>query len=166
MPQPAYRDSSFYNNNLTSYEARERYYRGDRPYSVHPETYRPRVAIRPNQKKVNRNMLIHKVISLVFFTLVAMFIIPAMFNKYIKAIPSGSRYAHITTDYENDKSKSTPVFLSRHPPYHNYQMQCVQVLRSFYYTGLLDQCQAPLWKEQDKAAITIRSHKATRPSVA
>ncbi len=100
MPQPAYRDSSFYNNNLTSYEARERYYRGDRPYYVRSENYRPRVMIKPNKKKVKRNMLIHKVISLVFFSLVAMFIIPAMFNKYIKAIPSGSRYSHITTDYE------------------------------------------------------------------
>lgn len=100
MPQPAYRDSRFYSSNLTSSSAQERYYRGDRPYYVVPEQIRQHQRIQPNQKKIKRNMLIHKVISLVFFTLVAIFIIPAMFNKYIKAIPSGSRYANIRVDYE------------------------------------------------------------------
>ncbi len=102
MPQPAYRDSSFYNSNLSSFEARERYYRGDRPYysDVNYERVRPRVIIKPNQKKIQRNLFIHKIISLVFFTLVAMFIMPAMFNKFIKAIPTGSQYSHIKVNTE------------------------------------------------------------------
>ena len=107
MPQPAYRDSRYYSSNLTGYrEDYGRYtalqncenvvYAGNRTYYIHPECN----TIKPNQKKIKRNFFIQRVISFVFFALVATFIIPAMFNKFVTAIPSGSRYAHITADYE------------------------------------------------------------------
>ncbi len=102
MPQSAYRDNSrnCYNGVFTGREARdERFYEGNRPYFVTPENIRPQT-IKANQKKIKRNMLIHKIISFVFFALVATFVMPAMFNKYIKAIPTGSQYGYLTTDYE------------------------------------------------------------------
>jgi len=103
MPQPAYRDSRYYGSGLTAREesrsrvADERIvYAGNRTYYIYPE----RSNIKPNQKKIKRNLLLQRVISFVFFALVAMFVIPSVFNKYIKSIPSGSRYANITADYE------------------------------------------------------------------
>ncbi len=100
MPQPAYRDSNYYNRALSMPEMRTVYpkevYR--QPNYVTPEQFRQRV---PNQKKIKRNLLIHKVISILFFTLVAIFILPAMFNKYIKPLPHGSNYPNITMDYNN-----------------------------------------------------------------
>ena len=85
MPQPAYRDSNYYNRALSMPEMRTVYpkevYR--QPNYVTPEQFRQRV---PNQKKIKRNLFIHRVISLVFFTLLAIFILPAMFNKYIKPL--------------------------------------------------------------------------------
>lgn len=96
MPQPAYRDSSYYSSQLTRPVQRSDYM--GRTNYVSPHEFRRR-DIRPNQKKINRNLFIHKVISLVFFTLVAIFILPAMFNKYVRTLPHGSIYPHITTDY-------------------------------------------------------------------
>lgn len=96
MPQPAYRDSSYYNSSLSSQVVR--------PVSQNPYISREAIRyrdIKPNKKKIERNLLIHKVISLVFFTLAAIFVMPAMFNKYVRTLPSGSRYAHITMDYNN-----------------------------------------------------------------
>lgn len=93
MPQPAYRDSSYYHSSLSSVRPVE-------GYSSAPNTIQYR-NIKPNKKKIQRNYLIHKIISLTFFFLVAIFVLPAMFNKYVKAIPHGSKYPHITTDYNN-----------------------------------------------------------------
>lgn len=98
MPQPAYRDSSYYSSQLSRPQQRSDYL-GRNNY-VSPDEFRRR-DIRPNQKKINRNLFIHKVISLVFFTLVAIFILPAMFNKYVRTLPHGSIYPHITMDYNN-----------------------------------------------------------------
>lgn len=103
MPQSAYnRDSSYYYNNGryvgTVSSTHQKTYRENN--YVSPQTFR-RQDIRPNQKKINRNLFIHKVISLVFFTLVAIFILPAMFNKFVKALPYGSNYPNIKMDYNN-----------------------------------------------------------------
>lgn len=95
MPQPAYRDSSYYSRTQVRSD-----YAGRTNNYVSPQEFRRR-DIRPNQKKINRNLFIHKVISVVFFTLVAIFILPAMFNKYVRTLPHGSVYPHITTDYGN-----------------------------------------------------------------
>ena len=117
MPQQAYRDSRNYNSRLTSDYYCNKYYNTDytssyssRTYSqntgVYNTSYRTQTRpyrsefVKPNQKKINRNKLIHKVISLLFFFAVAMFIIPSMFNKYIKSIPHGSRYHYIQADMD------------------------------------------------------------------
>ncbi len=96
MPQRAYRDSSYYNHTVSSYGVRD--VSRVNTVQIAPEMLRRR-DIRPNQKKIKRNMFIHKLISIVFFTLVAIFVIPAMFNKYVKTLPYGSLYPKITTDY-------------------------------------------------------------------
>ena len=99
MPQQAYRDRNYYSR-MSVYDGRNfEQHQGDVCFrSVHSEYDRVR-QIKPNQKKINRNLFVHKIISLVFFTLVALFVIPTMFNKFIKAIPEGSRYPEIKVDY-------------------------------------------------------------------
>ena len=99
MPQQAYRDRNYYSR-MSVYDGRNiEHSHGDVHFkTAHSEYDRVR-QIKPNQKKINRNLFIHKIISLVFFMLVAIFVIPAMFNKFIKAIPDGSRYSEIKMDY-------------------------------------------------------------------
>ena len=99
MPQPAYRDRNYYSR-MSVYEGRnlERPVYENRSVYVHSGVER-KYKTHSDKKKINRNLFIHKIISIVFFTLVAIFVIPSMFNKFIKSIPEGSRYPEIKMDY-------------------------------------------------------------------
>ena len=69
MPQQAYRDRNYYSR-MSVYDGRNfEQHQGDVCFrTVHSEYDRVR-QIKPNQKKINRNLFVHKIISLVFFTL-------------------------------------------------------------------------------------------------
>ena len=64
--------------------------------------YRPENAPRPqlkvNKKKVKRNNFLHKVVSLAFFTFVAVCILPLGFHKVTLSMLHGSEYNNIKTD--------------------------------------------------------------------
>lgn len=99
MPQSAYRDRNYYSK-MSVYEGRTSESTPWEHKSVDARSEFVRVRqINANQKKIKRNLLIHKVISFIFFLLVAIFVIPTMFNKFIKPITTGSRYPEIRTNY-------------------------------------------------------------------
>ena len=103
MPQSAYRDRSRYNSgsyNVRDFHA-DRFYAAERPYYVTPEQIGIKKEIRPNQKKIQRNFLIHKIISFTFFLLVAIFVMPAMFKKFVKPVVGGSNYTYLKADYNS-----------------------------------------------------------------
>ncbi len=99
MPQSAYRDRYYYGTSYGSQGETRRFYNGEKPYFVTPEQLHQRNSVKPNQKKIRRNMFIHRVISFLFFTLVAIFVIPAMFNKFVKPLPYGSNYPDLKMNY-------------------------------------------------------------------
>lgn len=100
MPQPAYRDSRIYGNNIVRNESA--YASVQSTYSSSPNNLYyisndqlRRHDIKPNQKKIKRNNIIHKVITLLFLLFAAFIVSPSMMNKYIKSISAGHPYNNL-----------------------------------------------------------------------
>lgn len=54
-----------------------------------------------NQKKVSRNNLIHRIISVVLISLIGLFVLPQGFNHYVKPVlKGGSLYSGLKADYQ------------------------------------------------------------------
>ena len=74
-----------------------------------PQYERPvrSVHLQANKKKVKRNNILHKIISIVFFTLMAVFVLPLGFQRVTMSILTGSQYPEITTDYHHLRFPTT-----------------------------------------------------------
>lgn len=74
-----------------------------------PQYERPlhSVHLQANKKKVKRNNILHKIISIIFFTLMAIFVLPFGFQKVTMSILTGSQYPEITTDYHQLRFPTT-----------------------------------------------------------
>ena len=55
--------------------------------------------LQANKKKVKRNNILHKIISLAFFTIIAIFVLPLGFNRVTMSFLHGSQYPEIKMDY-------------------------------------------------------------------
>ena len=60
-----------------------------------------------NKKKVKRNNILHKIISTVFFTLIACFVLPLGFQRVTMSFLHGSMYPEIKVDYYNLRFPTT-----------------------------------------------------------
>ena len=69
-----------------------------RTYGKPAYTPRP-VHLQVNKKKVRRNNILHKIISTVFFTLIAVFVLPLGFHRVTMSFLHGSPYPEVKTDY-------------------------------------------------------------------
>ncbi len=58
-----------------------------------------RKQILPNKKKIKRNNILHKIISVLFFSAVACYILPLGFQRITMAFIHGSKYPEIKADY-------------------------------------------------------------------
>ena len=105
MPELARRYSSNYSDYRQSYTPRY-----ERPmHTVHPMPVRRTV----NEKKVKRNYLIHKIISVAFVSLLGLSVLPIGFNKVTKQIFNPTPYKEIKTDYQQLLFPTTN-YLSNH----------------------------------------------------
>ena len=90
MPELARRYSSNYSDYRQSYTPRY-----ERPmHTVHPMPVRRTV----NEKKVKRNYLIHKIISVAFVSLLGLSVLPIGFNKVTKGFFNPTPYKNIKAD--------------------------------------------------------------------
>lgn len=98
------------------YDRRQYYAEINDTYSVHelktyekiysqPQINKPRLKV--NQKKVKRNNILHRIISTVFFSLIALFVLPLGFQRVTKSILHGSPYQAIKTDYHKLRFPTT-----------------------------------------------------------
>lgn len=93
------------------YYSRSVYYKNNKKYS---QPVRPNFSGRmANKKKIERNYLIHKIISVVFVTLLALTVLPYGFNRVTKFLFSPTPYKSIKTDYHQILSP-TSNYLSNH----------------------------------------------------
>lgn len=58
-----------------------------------------RKQILPNKKKIKRNNILHKIISVLFFSAVACYILPLGFQRITMSFIHGSKYPEIKADY-------------------------------------------------------------------
>ena len=74
-----------------------------------PQYERPvrSVHLQANKKKVKRNNILHKIISVIFFTLMAVFVLPLGFQRVTMSILTGSQYPEITTDFHQLRFPTT-----------------------------------------------------------
>ncbi len=63
--------------------------------------------LQANKKKVKRNNILHKIISVIFFTLMAIFVLPLGFQRVTMSILNGSQYPEITTNYHQLRFPTT-----------------------------------------------------------
>ena len=102
MPEFARKySSSYYRNYSRQYNsslARDMYYReAQRQASAEPIPLRRDV----NSKKVKRNNIIHRIISVLLVSLIGIFVLPQGFNHYVKPLlKGGSSYPYLKADYE------------------------------------------------------------------
>lgn len=129
MPQRAYRDS--YESRVNYCEIRD-FHGAKNPYYVKSEDLKLRNSdkkIHERQKKVRKNSIISKIISILFFSFVIFYMSPHLMTKYLKAIPTGSPYPQIKVNYNsfvhkiemylaNDLSLNLPTIqgaVTKHP---------------------------------------------------
>jgi len=92
VPELARRYTSNYSDYRQSYTPRY-----ERPmHTVHPMPVRRTV----NEKKVKRNYLIHKIISVAFVSLLGLSILPVGFNKVTKGFFNPTPYKNVKADYQ------------------------------------------------------------------
>ena len=60
-----------------------------------------RERLKPNKRKVKRNNILQKLISLIFFTLMAVYVMPLGFQRVTMSFLNGSQYPAVKTDYYN-----------------------------------------------------------------
>ena len=110
MPELAKRyNNTYYNSTYTS-----PYRTAYREMKHQNAVYSMPVRREANKKKVARNHLIHRVISVSMVTMLGMFILPNVFNSHIKPIlKGGSLYPTIKMDYEQLRFPTTN-YLANH----------------------------------------------------
>lgn len=109
MPQPARKAYSQYQY----YEyAHRRTASPERPYVHIAPSDVPNIR-RANTKKVKRNTIIHRIISLAFAGLIAFTVLPANMRKVVKPMFTKSPYPAISTDY-NALRFPTSSYLANH----------------------------------------------------
>ncbi|MBQ8168504.1 serine hydrolase [bacterium] len=69
-----------------------------RDYQNPQRSVRP-VHLQANRKKIKRNNILHKIISIIFFTLIAFFVLPLGFQRVTMSFLHGSPYSEIKMDY-------------------------------------------------------------------
>ena len=91
MPKLASYENDYYNRYNRNYST---YYQRSEAHNV--QELRPRREV--NKNKIKRNYLIHRVISVLFVTLLAFTVLPYSFNKVTKFLFNPTPYKNIKTD--------------------------------------------------------------------
>jgi len=100
MPKPAGKYDDYYYN--TYHQMPEKEFHTVR--GIYPDTRRVRAAepryVKGSGRKVKKNYFIHRVISVLFLSLIAAFVFPLTYNRVVKSFFHKSPYPAVKTDYQ------------------------------------------------------------------